>query len=181
MNRLFLSIVVFLILISTFSVAREPLRVIEGKVVKVSDGDTINVQDSLGTKVKVRLYGIDAPEIEKTNRKTGQVSKQGQPYGEESFQALNSKVYRENVKLDVMDIDKYKRLVCIVWLNGRNVNQELITEGYAWAYRKYLDRPYASEYIQAEGRARGKKLGLWQQHNPDPPWEFRKRTKQGKQ
>ena len=77
MNRLFLSIVVFLILIPTFSVAREPLRVIEGKVVKVSDGDTINVQDSLGTKVKVRLYGIDAPETEKTNRKTGRLVNRG--------------------------------------------------------------------------------------------------------
>ena len=88
-----------------------------------------NVQDSYGTKVKVRLYGIDAPETEKMNKKTGTISKPGQPYGEESFQALNSKVYRENVKLDVMDIDKYNRPVCIVYLNGRYINQEMITEG----------------------------------------------------
>ena len=74
--------------------------------------------------------------------------------GEESFQALNSKIYRKNVKLDVMDIDKYRRLVCIVYLNGTVINQEMIAEGWAWAYRKYLALPYSSEYIRLEDQAR---------------------------
>jgi endonuclease YncB( thermonuclease family) len=177
MNRLFLSIVAFLILIPTLSVAKEPLRVIEGTVVTVTDGDGINVQDSLGTKVKVRLYGIDAPETEKINRKTGKISKPGQPYGEESFQALKSKVYRKNVKLDVMDIDKYRRLVCIVYLNDRVINKEMIAEGWSWAFRRYLAAPYSSEYISLEDQARSTRLGLWQQNNPQPPWEFRKMIK----
>ena len=76
-----------------------------------------------------------------------------------------------------MDIDKYKRSVSIVWLNGRNINQELVAEGWAWAYRKYLDTPYASEFMGLEEQARAKHLGLWQQNNPQPPWEFRKLQK----
>jgi len=159
------------------AVAKAPIRTIEGIVTKVSDGDTINVQDSLGTKVKVRLYGIDAPETEKSNKKTGRISKPGQPYGEEAFQALKSKIYRQQVKLEIMAIDQYKRSVGVVWLNGKNVNQEMVAEGWAWAYRQYLDRPHASEYIQAEELARNKKLGLWQQNNPEPPWEFRRALK----
>ena len=166
-----------LVLFSACSHAKEPIRIIEGVVTKVSDGDTIHVQDRLGTKVKVRLYGIDAPETEKRNRKTGRVSKQGQPFGEEASESLTAKVYRRPVKIEVIDMDRYKRAVSIVWQGNRNVNAALVREGLAWAYREYLDRPYASEYLQAEEGARKGKRGLWQQPNPQPPWEFRRSLK----
>lgn len=158
----------------TLAQAKEPIRTIEGIVSKVSDGDTINVQDNLGTKVKVRLYGIDAPETEKSNKRTGHVSKPGQPYGEEAWKALEGKVYRKRVKLEVMDIDRYGRLVSLVWLDRQNINKEMVAEGRAWAYRDYLDTPYASEFIGLEERARTRRTGLWKQNNPKPPWDFRR-------
>lgn len=166
-----------LLLLPSFSHAKEPIRIIEGVVTKVSDGDTIQVLDRLGTKVKVRLYGIDAPETEKRSSKTGRVSKQGQPYGEEAFAALTEKVYGRPVKVEVMDIDRYKRAVSVVRQGNRNVNTALVAEGMAWAYRDYLDRPHASEYLQAEEDARRGKRGLWRQPNPQPPWEFRRTLK----
>lgn len=169
-----LTLLSMLFCIPSINHAKDPFRTIEGIVSKVSDGDTIHVTDPLGTKVKVRLYGIDAPETEKINKKTGHVSKPGQPYGEEAYQALKAKIYRKQVKLEIMAVDQYKRSVGIVWLNGKNINQEMVAEGYAWAYRQYLNRPHASEYIQAEEQARSKRLGLWQQNNPLPPWEFRR-------
>lgn len=172
MNLTFFITLLFGLLSISTAVAEDPIRIIEGIVIKVSDGDSIQVQDPLGTKVKVRLYGIDAPETDKPN-------KPGQPYGEESWKALKGKVSGKQVKLDVMDIDKYKRLVCIVYLNGKNINQEMVAEGYAWAYRKYLDRPHASEYIELEEQTRSRRLGLWQQNNPQPPWEFRRSLKKG--
>ena len=133
-----------LIISTAFPVAaKEPIRTVEGVVIKVSDGDTIHVSDSLGTKIKVRLYGIDAPETEKSNRKTGHVSKPGQPYGDEAYRPLQGKLQRQRVRLDVMDIDRYRRSVCIVWIGDRNINQEMVAEGWAWAYRKYIDRPHA--------------------------------------
>lgn len=61
--------------------------------------------------------------------------------------------------------------------NGMDVNLEMIKRGAAWAYRKYLKPPYAFEYIQAETEARTKRIGLWQEINPEPPWEFRKRVR----
>lgn len=76
-----LAIICLLLLIPTFALAKQPIRTIEGVVTKVSDGDTINVTDDLGTKVKVRLYGIDAPETEKVNKDTGELSKPGQLMG----------------------------------------------------------------------------------------------------
>jgi endonuclease YncB( thermonuclease family) len=69
--------------------------------------------------------------------------------------------------------------VYLVWLDSRNINQEMVAEGWAWAYRQYLDTPYASEFIGSEEQARAKRLGLWQQNNPQPPWEFRKSLRKG--
>ncbi len=174
-SKLFLS--TLLLLIPAIVLAKDPIRIIEGIVTKVTDGDTINVSDDQGTKVKVRLYGIDAPETKKSNKKTGHVSKPGQPYGEEAWKALESKVYRKRVKLEAMDIDRYKRLVSLVWLGSRNINREMVIEGYAWAYKQYLDRPYKSDFIRAEAEARQKSLVLWQQTTPQPPWEFRRSHK----
>jgi len=180
MTRPTLSLIAILLFIPTLVFAKDPIRTIEGIVTKVSDGDTINVTDPQGTKVKVRLYGIDAPETPKGNKKTGRISKPGQPYGDEAWQALEAKIYRKRVRLDVMDIDRYKRLVSLVWLDKRNINSEMVAEGYAWAYKQYLDTPYRSEFIGLEDKARAKRLGLWQQSNPQPPWEFRKSLKKGK-
>ena len=160
--------------------AKEPIRTIEGVVSKISDGDTIHVTDSYGNKVKVRFYGIDCPETEKGNKRTGKISKQGQAYGGEAYRALQGKLQRQRVRLDVMGIDRYGRTVSIAWLGNRNINLEMVADGWAWAYTQYLDRPHASVYLQAEEQARSKRLGLWQQGNPQPPWEFRKLQKKSK-
>jgi endonuclease YncB( thermonuclease family) len=64
-----------------------------------------------------------------------------------------------------------------VYLNGKNINLEQVKAGFAWAYAQFLDRPYASEFYNAEKEARKKKLGLWKESNPMPPWEWRKRNR----
>ena len=168
-----LLITLCLILFSLPAFAKSPIRTIDGTVVKVSDGDTIQVLDDYGTKAKVRFYGIDAPETAKGKKKVGQ------PYGEEAYQALRTKVRDQKVSVDVMAIDRYKRVVSIVWIGQRNINKEMVQEGWAWAYRSYLDRAHASEYIGLEDEARKAGKGLWQQSNPQPPWEFRKILKGG--
>lgn len=167
--------------ISPAAYAASPIRTIEGYISKVSDGDTVQVVDDLGTKIKVRFYGMDAPETEKKDKRTGKVIKPGQPFGEEAFRALQSKLEKQRVRLDVMGTDRYRRLVCVIWVEDRNIEIEMIREGWAWAYRKYLDAPYASEYIGAEERAKKERKGLWVQKRPQPPWVFRKSLKKQKQ
>ncbi len=159
--------------------AKESIHTEEGVVRHVADGDTVTAVTNEGAKLKVRLYGIDAPEIQHINRRTGIVSKPGQPYGEEAYRTLESKVLGKSVKLQIMDIDRYRRMVAILYLGDRDINREMVQEGFAWAYREYLHGPYASEYIDAETEARSKHLGLWRQANPLPPWEFRKRLRKG--
>ena len=177
MVRSLVFLVSILLLCGVTVQAKEPIRFIDGVVVKVSDGDTISVMDNGGTKVKVRLYGIDCPETTKGNKRTGKISKPGQPFGEEASQALFRKVYNKNVRLSVMAVDQYRRLVSLVFIGDRDINREMVAEGWAWAYRHYLDRPYSSDFIEVENSARVARKGLWQQSNPQPPWEFRRLLK----
>ncbi|MDD2734566.1 MAG: thermonuclease family protein [Desulfuromonadaceae bacterium] len=171
----YLLVLSFLLAVAAPVFAKEPLRVLTGTVFKVTDGDTIQV-NSDGTKLKIRLYCIDAPERQRL-KKSGMISKPGQLYGEESFQALEKKIARQQVRIEVMAVDRYRRLVALVRLGERDINREMVSEGWAWAYRQYLDRPYQSEYIAAEETARKAGIGLWRQDNPQPPWEFRKQQK----
>ena len=153
------------------------IRTVTGKVTKVSDGDTIQLTTHGETKLRVRLYGIDAPEAEKINQRTGRVNKPGQPYGIEAWKALALKVKGEHIKMDIIDIDKYQRSVGIIWLGNRNINIEMITEGYAEAYIEYLKEPYRLQFMQAEQEAKSAKRGIWSLPEYERPKDFRKRLK----
>ena len=165
------------LLFTSFSFAREPIRTVTGTVTKVSDGDSIHVTTPEQTILKVRLYGIDAPETPKINRRTGQISVPGQPYGSESWKALEGKVMGKQVRLDILDIDKYRRMVCMVWLNDRNINLEMVREGHAEAFVEYLKEPYRDQFVSVEQDARSAKRGIWSLSDYERPRDFRKRTK----
>lgn len=141
------------------------------QVTRVLDGDTFHClpgKQSVSAKIhkdgtiSVRMRGIDAPEKK-------------QAYGEDARLSLKEMIGGKTVILDVKDIDRYGRVVAYVWLGKQNINLEQVKRGYAWAYTEYLDRPYASEFYEAEKHARKQKLGLWEQANPTPPWEWRKK------
>jgi micrococcal nuclease len=174
---LFIFIGLTTLLLTSLSFAREPIRTVTGTVTKVSDGDTIHVTTENRTKLRVRLYGIDAPEAPKINRRTHRVIKPGQPYGEESWKALKGKIMGMQIELEIYDVDQYKRMVGIVWLNDRNINLEMIREGYAEIYVGYLKEPDRSQFIRAELEARSAKRGIWSLHNYERPRDFRKRLK----
>jgi len=178
--RIDIGCLVLLLLLSLIfalpSFALKPIRTISGTVIKVSDGDTITVHTPEQTKLKVRLYGIDAPETEKVNSETGQVSKPGQPMGDESKTFLTSLVLDKTVNLDVLDIDKYHRLVCVVWLKTDNINLKMIKAGMAEAFVEYLnDQIYRQMFIGAEQEAKAGNLGIWSKENYVRPRDFRKR------
>lgn len=141
-------------------------RIIEGMVKSVYDGDTVLLTTREESRLKVRLYGIDAPETKKPD-------KPGQPYGDISKRTLMYKIMGRRVTAEIIDIDQYKRAVAVIRYNGKDINQEMVSEGMAWAYRQYLQAPYASGYIDSENRARSRRTGLWRDSNPLPPWEFR--------
>ena len=130
-----------------------------GRVVKVSDGDTITVL--VGTQQeRVRLYGIDAPE-------------KAQPYGRKSREILADKVAGEMVTIQITTKDRYGRYVGKVFVQGREANLEMVEQGGAWVYRQYTKDP---RYYAAESVARKAGKGLWRlpDHERVPPWQWRK-------
>lgn len=148
-------------------------RIIEGIVRTVYDGDTVLLATREESHLKVRLYGIDAPETKKPK-------KPGQPHGDISKRTLMYKIMGRRVTAEIIDIDKYKRAVAVIRYSRRDINREMVEEGSAWAYRQYLQGSYESEYIGSENRARLRRIGLWRELNPQPPWEFRKNQKERK-
>ena len=143
-------------------------QVVEGIVSKVKDGDTVVITPLSGEKsFTCRLYGIDSPE-------RAYRSKPGQPYGDEAGEGLKQLIYKQRVKVTLTGEKSYRREICLIKKDGVDINREMVKRGYAWAYREYLKGPYASEYLIVEKEARAKRLGLWQQANPQPPWEFRR-------
>jgi endonuclease YncB( thermonuclease family)/methylphosphotriester-DNA--protein-cysteine methyltransferase len=141
--------------------------IIEGKVVNVHDGDTITVLDSAGKKFHIRLQGIDAPEIK-------------QAYGPESQKNLERMVMGRQVTIVWTKVDKYRRTVGTIMLDGKDMNIEQVKAGLAWHFKKYADEQEPQDrvtYAKAEADARAVKLGLWQDPNPTPPGDFRVETK----
>ena len=140
---------------------------IQGKVVSVSDGDTITVLDATNTQHKIRLQGIDAPE-------------KAQPFGQKSKQSLSQMVQSKQVTVEYQKKDKYGRTLGKVLHNGTDVCLEQIKLGMAWHYKQYKsDQPKEDRalYDQTEQDARAKKAGLWIDKAPTPPWEFRRQKK----
>ncbi len=161
---------ILLVGISAAAPSHAVIRTVTGTVTKVSDGDTIQVVTPEQTKLKIRLYGIDAAEMPGTGT---------QRYAPDARKALESKIKGRQVKLDIIDIDKYRRLVSIVWLDGRNVNLEMVQEGHAEAFIEYLKPPYREQFLEAEREAKSAGLGIWALPDYERPRDFRKRMKSG--
>jgi ATP-dependent hsl protease ATP-binding subunit hslU len=132
-----------------------PLFALSGKVVSTHDGDTITILQGK-QQVKVRLYGIDAPELK-------------QPYGKKSKQFLANLIAGEVVEVEESGKDRYKRTIGTIYLNGTDINAQMVASGYAWAYRKF-----SKKYTAQESKAKSQRLGLWRDKEPTPPWEWRK-------
>ena len=167
-NKLLLIFTVLVIFCAPFSQAA-PLRTVTATITKISDGDTVQAVTPEGTKLKVRLYGIDAPETAK-----GKIP--GEPFGNDSRDYLASLVSYKTIRVEIRDIDRYRRMVAILWLGERNVNREMISAGMAEAYGEYLKQPYRTPFIQAEQEAKAQGKGIWSQGDRyERPSQFRKR------
>lgn len=133
------------------------------KIIQITDGDTVGMIDAEKRYFKVRLSGIDSPE-----RK--------QAFSDKAKEALSAKVFEKDIVLDESGKDRYGRVLGVLKLEGRNINREMVAEGWAWQFVRY-DK--SVELRDAEADARAKKLGLWADAMPVAPREYRaKKTAQ---
>lgn len=132
-------------------------------MVGISDGDTVRLlieRNGSPAQVRLRLTEIDTPE-------------RGQPWGARARQALSSKLFRRQVLVASKGEDHYGRLLGRVYLDGRDINREMIREGHAWVYRRYSSDIWL---LEDERLAREGGLGLWSlpESQRIPPWEWRR-------
>jgi endonuclease YncB( thermonuclease family) len=134
-----------------------------GKVIAITDGDTIKILSPAKEQIKVRLADIDTPE-------------KRQPYGRKARQVLSDKVFGKRVKVEKVTADRYKRMIGKVYLGDRYINPEMVADGAAWVYRKYSKDPHM---LELERQAREQAKGLWalQEDQRVASWEWREQRK----
>ena len=133
-------------------------EVLTGRVVKVSDGDTITLLDAANAQSKIRLNGIDAPE-------------KSQAFGEASRQNLARYIAGKSVRVEWKKRDRYGRILGTVFVDDLDVNLQQLKDGFAWHYKQFDSNPV---YSAAETTARNDRKGLWGDPHPVEPWAFRK-------
>lgn len=139
--------------------------ILEGTCVGVSDGDSLILELTSGERVRVRLYGIDAPEKD-------------QHFALEARKKLGYLVYDKQIRVEVLDIDQYGRYVAKVYAGVRYVNRFMLKEGMAWLYRHYA--AHDELLAAAEARARAAKRGIWATDSPLRPRNFRSERRKGR-
>lgn len=144
----------------TFASPPQVLEELTGKVIGVTDGDTITVLVNKES-IKVRLEGIDAPEAK-------------QSFGNKSKQALSKIVFGKNVVVKKTGEDRYGRTLGVIMVGSVDVNGKMIEDGWAWHYKNYNDEERLGKL---EEKARSAKRGLWADPNPLAPWEYRTRQR----
>ncbi len=156
------SVLVAIILLLAGSALCQDL-VIRGRCVGVHDGDSITLLSPAHTQIKIRIAFLDAPEL-------------GQPFGYRAKQAMSELVFGKDIAVYPHTIDRYGRTVAIVYVDGLDAGVELIRQGLAWTYTRYLPEASAdiqTSYRQAETEAWERQRGLWSERDPIPPWEYR--------
>jgi endonuclease YncB( thermonuclease family) len=139
-----------------------------GLIVAVSDGDTATLLTHDKQQLKIRLVGIDAPEKK-------------QAYGTKAREHLASRIFKQEVEVELRTKDRYGRYLGVIYKGGIDVNQGMVQDGYAWFYKHYAkEQPKAEalRYANAEESAKQLRKGLWADPNPVPPWDFRKEAKE---
>ena len=136
----------------------------QGKVIFVLDGDSIKVLHN-GREEEVRLYGIDSPEKD-------------QAYGQKARDLTRALVAGRKVEVQTKDVDSYGRTVGLVYVDGSNLNEQIVRNGYAWVYPHFCEESFCHQWSLFEAEARNQKKGMWNEPGIIPPWQWRHQNEQ---
>ncbi|KJS02668.1 MAG: hypothetical protein VR65_04860 [Desulfobulbaceae bacterium BRH_c16a] len=165
MNRMKCLLIHLIILLLLLPAGLSFSQTITGKVISVADGDTITILTSNKEQIKLRLSGVDTPEG-------------GQAWGQKAKAFTSSMVKGKQVRVEPKTIDRYGRTVAIVFVNGKNLNEQIVAYGHGWVYRNYCKASYCDNWLKLEATARDAQVGLWaDKSNITPPWEWRQQQR----
>lgn len=136
-------------------------QVLNGRVIKVIDGDTFDLLAKDNKKERIRMAAIDAPE-------------KRQDFGQASRQFLAHLIAGKYVQVHWEKRDRNGRILGTVFLDRQEINLQMIRSGMAWHFVRYSQ---ATGYAKAQQLAQAEQIGLWRSGQAVPPWEFRRRKR----
>ena len=139
---------------------------VSGRVVSVSDGDTAVIDTTNHEVLRVRFYGVDAPESANEHWPA-------QPYAAEATAFMRTLIGNKAVRVRLTGARTYRREVGEIFVAERSASQALLAAGLGWWYRKFA--PHDRELARLERQARRQRVGLWQDEGREPPWRYRAR------
>jgi endonuclease YncB( thermonuclease family) len=131
-------------------------------------------------RLRVRLLGLEPPEPPRSGRE-GNLLTEGQPFGPQAIIYARDLLLDKQVRLETHGTDQSGRIMAVVWLGDINVNLTLVKEGFAWVSPDVSVPKVRIELEVAERQAQVGKYGLWALPDPEPPWEFRRRHRLGRE
>jgi endonuclease YncB( thermonuclease family) len=157
---------ILIILLASSPPLAQPAAILLGRVTRVSDGDTVWLQVADRFQwLHIRFYGVDTPESEWPSVWPAQ------PFSAEAKKFVIEQVSGKQVAVQLKDEKTYDRVVGELFVDGQSLSRKLLEFGLAWWNRKYA--PDNPDFKHLEEEARAKKIGLWSQNEPVPPWVFR--------
>jgi len=132
---------------------------------RVVDGDSLKVRQGYRS-FQIRLWGIDTPE-------------HGQPYAAKAKSHCRRIVEGKRIVLRRKYVDRYDRVVALVWVDGKLLNEELVRQGTAWVYDRYCDEGVCEAWNDLEQEARKRRIGLWRDGSPVAPWIWKGQQRSG--
>jgi endonuclease YncB( thermonuclease family) len=145
---------------------------IAGKIIHIEDGDSITMLTSDNQHLKIRIHGIDAPEICHSKNDSSCKKRPGQPFGRAAKESLTKKIQGKTVSARCPTKDRYGRNLCRIYDGKQDVGLPLLSEGLAWHYTKYDATP---AYAEAQQKAQNKQWGIWGAPQPIKPSHWRKK------
>lgn len=140
------------------STAADSSAEIRGRVVKIADGDSFTILEKNNRQQRIRLYGIDCPE-------------NGQPYSKRAKQALSDLIFGKELVIREKNKDRYGRVVAVVYVDGININEAMLRQGWAWHFKQFDNN---RDWNELEKNARLARIGLWADPAPVAPWKYRR-------
>lgn len=149
-------VLIFILLVSSKAAQASGMPAVK-QILEVVDGNTLKVSTVEHDTFLVKLKGVDAPEI-------------GQDFGNESLNYLKKLVDDKNISIKYSGKDRWgNRLVEVTNKNGDSINEMIISNGYAWVDRFFLNQ---EGLMNLQEKAKSKNKGLWSQKDPMEPWVY---------
>lgn len=139
------------------------MELIDGRVIKVVDGDSITVQAKGQVVYAIKLQAVDAPDV-------------GQPFFEEARKSLSKLILNKDVRVVINTTYGENMIIGSLYRNGQDIGLTLIEQGLAWHFKRFAFQQNASarkSYSDAQSSASAARIGLWADEKPVAPWEFR--------